>query len=113
MFNYTTNKIATTCSSCGLLVAICRLFSVNLAQQQDRTRNIHVEFTSVYVCVYVYVYVCMYVCMYTYIYIYIYICRERERERESAPPVKIHQRGVQWKQGVRSVFIISNRKTSN
>ena len=27
--------------------------------------------------------------------------------------LKMLQRGVQWKQGVRSVFIISNRKISN
>ena len=40
-----------------------------------------------YVCMYVGRYVCMYVCIYIYIYIYTY-------------RLKIHQRRVQWKQGV-------------
>ena len=82
-----------------------------------------------YVCVYIYIYIYMYVCIHIYVYVYVCMCvyiyiyiymyirrcmhagmrspRVRETIRDSKPfvhlllptPLKIHQRGLQWKQG--------------
>ena len=64
---------------------------------------------GMYVCMYVCIHICMYVCMYVYIYIYSILRVDparlarplrRERDRVLLSALKMHQRGVQWKQGV-------------
>ena len=82
-----------------------------------------------YVCIYIYIYIHMYVCMhvcvcvYIYIYIYMYTHVQTAQQHHTndlgeAPParrtahgsvsprLKIHQRGVQWKQGVVTCMVL-------
>ena len=61
--------------------------------------------TYIYIYIYTYTYryvcyMCIYIYIYTYIYIYIYSNSQQSTERSAPQVFKIHQRGVQWKQGV-------------
>ena len=71
-------------------------------------------------CVYIYIYkyeykyVCMYVYIYIYIYTYMYTRRAALRRLGSWPTwLKIHQRGVQWKQGVVIYMMLHTRLLYN
>ena len=92
----------------------CQTFSAPLPQPhvfQDSSKGGAVDFFEVEFRAYPQVYInrytyIIYICIYIYIYIYIY--RKRERLYTCTyihtllllPSVMIHQRGVQWKQGV-------------
>ena len=69
--------------------------------------------TFIYIYIYIYTHVYAVCCVYIYIYIYIYIYMHTPEEHQDAArpvghqgePPKIHQRGVQLRQGV-VVYII-------
>ena len=48
--------------------------------------------------VYDYIYICTYICI--YIYIYVYCSTSEDAGDGPGTAIKIHQRGVQWVQGV-------------
>ena len=74
----------------------------------DGSILLFMAWNHMYICTHMYTYTCIYIYIYIYIHTYMMYTYAISYERDGsillseaeAPPLKIHQRGMQWRQGV-------------